>query len=197
MTQLPRVAIFGVGRMGLVHLEHLVTLARNGAIELVAIGDRHPPVLDHARRMLVSLPTLVDSTRSSSTRTFMTPEAMADECHLDACVVASRTEDHAHDTLALASRGVAVLVEKPMAQTVAEAASFDEQLGALGAQRDRVQIAFQRHYDAAARAAMQRQHDEPRQRSCSPSETCDSSNGQDTLRRVRPDQTVTLWQAPP
>ena len=155
--------MFGVGRMGLVHLEHLAKLARNGAIELVAIGDRHPPVLEHARRMLTSLSTRPDSphspatgasaTGTSVTPTFTTPDAMADECQLDACVVASRTEDHARDTLALASRGVAVLVEKPMAQTLAEAAAFTEQLGALGAQRDRVQIAFQRHYDAAARAA--------------------------------------------
>ena len=141
--------MFGVGRMGLVHLEHLATLSLNGAVHLVAIGDRHPPVLEHARRILASL-----SWSAPATLTFATPEAMADECGLDACVVASRTGDHARDTLALALRRVAVLVEKPMAQTVVEAASFVEQLAALGAQRERVQVAFQRHYDEAARAAM-------------------------------------------
>ena len=44
-----------------------------------------------------------------------------------------------------------MLVEKPLAQTMDEASSFVE---ALGEHRDRVQVAFQRHYDAAARLAM-------------------------------------------
>ena len=35
-----RVGIFGVGRMGRVHLEHLVRLHLAGRIELVAMGDR-------------------------------------------------------------------------------------------------------------------------------------------------------------
>jgi myo-inositol 2-dehydrogenase/D-chiro-inositol 1-dehydrogenase len=52
--------------------------------------------------------------------------------------------------LSLVGRDVRVLVEKPLALTVAEAASF---VTALGDRRDAVQIAFQRHYDGAARAA--------------------------------------------
>ena len=35
-----RMGIFGVGRMGRVHLENLLRMAREGTIELVALGDR-------------------------------------------------------------------------------------------------------------------------------------------------------------
>ncbi len=137
--------MFGVGRMGLVHLEHLAQRALDGSVSLVALGDRHRPVLDNALRMLSSL---APSLRPAL---FATPEEMIGACALDGCVVASRTEDHARDTLAFASRGIRVMAEKPMAQTVDEAAALVESLGQW---HDNVQIAFQRHYDPATRAAM-------------------------------------------
>ena len=66
-------------------------------------------------------------------------------------VVASRTEDHARDIVAFARRGIPVLVEKPVTSSIAEAAAI---AGELGAAADRlVQVAFQRHYDEATRAA--------------------------------------------
>jgi len=147
-ARLLRLGIFGVGRMGLVHLEHLARLARARQIDLVAIGDRFSPTLAAAATRLEQWGTPLSS---RATQTFETPEAMAERCALDACVVASRTEDHARDALSFAGRGIRVLVEKPMTQTVAEAASFCEALG--DNRKPLVQIAFQRHYDAATRAA--------------------------------------------
>ena len=133
----------GFGRMGLVHLENLALLARDGRIEFAAIGDRHRPSLESAARLLVQwIPAPVLTCDAS--------DAMAAHGALDGCVVASRTADHARDTLSFAGRGIRVLVEKPMAQTMEEAASF---VAALGDNDALVQIAFQRHYDAAARAA--------------------------------------------
>ena len=146
-NQRPRVGIFGVGRMGRVHLEHLARLAQSDAIDLVAIGDRYQPTLAAATSMLEHWGT---PERAATIRSFPTPEAMAAQAALDACVVASQTQDHARDTLALAGRGIRVLVEKPLAQTVAEASSLCAALD--DTQRALVQIAFQRHYDAAARA---------------------------------------------
>ncbi|MBK7469623.1 MAG: Gfo/Idh/MocA family oxidoreductase [Betaproteobacteria bacterium] len=120
MTNHPlRLGIFGVGRMGLVHLENLARLARDGEIDLVAIGDRFQPTLAEAGARLGQWGT---PRAASEILQFATPEAMADQCALDACVVASRTEDHARDTLCLAGRGIRVLVEKPLAGSVAEAA---------------------------------------------------------------------------
>jgi myo-inositol 2-dehydrogenase/D-chiro-inositol 1-dehydrogenase len=140
--------MFGVGRMGLVHLAHLAQRARSGAIGLVALGDRHPPTLVHARSRLDEWMT---PEAARAVGSFATPEAMADARALDACVVASRTKDHARDTLAFATRGIRVLVEKPLAQSMDEAAALCAALD--GSRGDLVQIAFQRHYDAAARSA--------------------------------------------
>ena len=135
-----RVGIFGVGRMGRVHLEHLVRLHQTGAIELAVIGDRWPPILEAAR---ADVPRGV--------RIAMTPDDMAANDGLDAAVVVSRTSEHARDILAFARRRIPVLVEKPVVRTVAEAAALVRELGADAGRL--VQVAFQRHYDEATHLA--------------------------------------------
>lgn len=144
-----RVGIFGVGRMGRVHLENLLRLSRVGKIELVAMGDRYPPTLIAADGMVIEQGGTILSERLGRCAT---PEQMAVAYQLDAVVVASRTEDHARDSLAFTRQGIAVMVEKPIANSVAEAVEFCQQLGASG---DRlVQVAFHRFYDTATQAAM-------------------------------------------
>ncbi len=142
-----RVGAFGVGRMGRVHVETLVRLAREGRIHFVAIGDRHPPTLAAAADLVAA-----GTQTGGRPDRFADPGDMADRARLDAVIVSSRTEDHARDSLAFARRGCAVLLEKPMAGSLAEAVSFTRALGENGPWL--VQIAFQRHYDAAARAAL-------------------------------------------
>jgi myo-inositol 2-dehydrogenase/D-chiro-inositol 1-dehydrogenase len=134
--------------MGQVHLENLVRLARAGEIRLAAIGDRHGPTLSAA---LDAVREWGGSELATGLRQFPAPEEMAAEAALDAVVVASRTEHHAADSLAFVRRGVAVLVEKPLANSVAEAAAFVRALS--DAERKRVQVAYQRHYDSAGRLA--------------------------------------------
>jgi myo-inositol 2-dehydrogenase/D-chiro-inositol 1-dehydrogenase len=143
-----RLGGFGVGRMGQVHLEHLVALHRAGDIELVAIGDRFPPTLASAARLIDELggPDLASIAR------FDDPDAMASETPLDGVVVASRTEDHARDSLAFVDRGTPVLVEKPLANSIDEAADFCRRLDRSSRL---VQVAFQRHFDAATRTALE------------------------------------------
>lgn len=144
----PRLGVFGVGRMGLVHLENLVRLAHAGQIELVALGDRRPQTLGAA---LAAAGELGGAGFAPELAGYDTPEAMAAEAGLDAAVVATRTEHHAGDTLALARGGVAVLVEKPLANSVLEAVEFSRAASQPGVAP--VQIAFQRYYDAASRLA--------------------------------------------
>ena len=134
-----RVGIFGVGRMGGVHLEHLVRLHEAQRIELRVIGDRWPPFLEAAHAHAPDSAACVTS-----------PEAMV-HAGVDAAVVASRTGDHARDLLAFAGCGIPVFVEKPIVRTVAEAAALDRELGADA--ESLVQVAFQRHYDEATRLA--------------------------------------------
>jgi myo-inositol 2-dehydrogenase/D-chiro-inositol 1-dehydrogenase len=134
--------------MGRVHLEHLVRLHRAGRIDFVAIGDPLPSTLDAARAFLTTLGA-GDLARDYATASMS--DRMAAEARVDAVVVASRTEDHARDIGAFARRGIPVLVEKPLANSIVEAAAI---VGELGAAADRlVQVAFQRHYDAATRVA--------------------------------------------
>jgi myo-inositol 2-dehydrogenase/D-chiro-inositol 1-dehydrogenase len=143
-----RLGAFGVGRMGQVHLEHLIALHQAGAIELVAMGDRFGPTLSSASRLLDELggPDLARIPR------FDDPDSMAAAARLDGVVIASRTEDHARDSLAFVRHGTAVLVEKPLANSIGEAANF---CGALGTRARRlVQVGFQRHFDAAAQTAL-------------------------------------------
>ena len=143
-----RLGAFGVGRMGQVHLEHLAALHQAGEIELVAIGDRFGPTLSSASRLLRAL----GGTDLASIGQFDDPDAMAVAARLDGVVVASRTEDHARDSLAFVRHGTPVLVEKPFANSIEEAADF---CGSLGEGANRlVQVGFQRHFDTAARAAL-------------------------------------------
>src|SRR5436190_5300006 len=133
--------------MGQVHVEHLVGMHARGEIELAAIGDRYGPMLAAAVQLITDLggPDALPQ--------FTTPEEMAAHARLDGVVIASRTEDHVRDSLAFVRHGVAVLVEKPIANSIAEAAEFCDALGE--AHQRRVQVAFQRHYDAAARKALE------------------------------------------
>src|SRR5262245_40813356 len=112
------------------------------------MGDWFAPTLSSASRLLNELggPDLARIAR------FDDPGAMAAATRLDGVIVASRTEDHARDSLAFIHRGTPVLVEKPFANSIAEAADFCGRLGECP--NHLVQVGFQRHFDAAARAAL-------------------------------------------
>jgi len=144
-----RLGVFGVGRMGRVHVENLLRLDRAGHVHFVGIGDRleSSVALTHD---LVS--TLGSPETASRLRLFEDPQHMA-VCGLDAAVIASRTEHHATDVLAFARAGIPVLVEKPLAGSIEEAATLIATLGE--SYRRLVHVAFQRYYDAATQLAAQ------------------------------------------
>ena len=143
-----RLGAFGVGRMGQVHLEHLIALHRSGEIEFVALGDRFEPALSSALRLLNEL----GGRDLSEIERFDDPDRMAAAVRPDGVIVASRTEDHARDSLAFIGHGTPVLVEKPLANSIGEAAGFCAMLGDRA--KHLVQVGFQRHFDAAARTAL-------------------------------------------
>jgi predicted dehydrogenase len=134
--------------MGLVHLECLTQLHAEGCVDLTAIGDRQQTTLAAARERVAAVGAAEMAARLSL---FTSADEMADRAGLDAVVIASRTGDHAHDALAFIRRGVAVLVEKPIAGSIADAAAFAEDAGNHADHL--VQVGFQRHYDEVARAA--------------------------------------------
>jgi myo-inositol 2-dehydrogenase/D-chiro-inositol 1-dehydrogenase len=127
----------------------LVRLHQDDLIELAAIGDRHLPTLS-ANAMLINELGGVSVLRHVAE--FTDADAMADARGVDAVVIASRTADHTRDARGFVRRGIPVLLEKPMAASIAEAAAFCRELGDRGSHL--VQIGFQRHYDDAGRTAL-------------------------------------------
>jgi predicted dehydrogenase len=102
------VGLAGLGSMGRNHLRILSGLTD---IRLAAVAD---PVAE----------TLAEATARTGAQGFAEPLAMIAEAELDAIVIAAPTTAHVPLALAAIERGVAVLVEKPLAATIEEAAQI-------------------------------------------------------------------------
>ena len=101
-----RVGLIGLGAMG---RNHLRLLSAREDVELVAISDPLPEVLEAATRH-----DRRDGLRRARRRCWPTAD-------LDAVVIASPTTTHLALGLAAVGRGIATLIEKPLAATPAEA----------------------------------------------------------------------------
>ena len=134
-----RIAVVGVGRMGRFHVEKVAALARSDAsVALAAVCDRH---IERARAA---------SDAFGGLATAHAREAFA---AADAAIVAVPTAAHAEVVSGALEAGLDVLVEKPIATTLAEA----EQLVALAAARGRVlQVGHLEWFNAAMRSVAAR-----------------------------------------
>lgn len=149
MTDPLRVAVVGVGRIGVFHAQHVQELsAETGACQLVAVADRHG---DTAQRVAAEL----SDTQNHAVQAFSSPEALADAQAADAAVVASRTEYHRRDTQALVDAGLRVLLEKPLGDSLDEARELAAWLSETPTRQQSVMLAFQRRYDEAMLRARQ------------------------------------------
>jgi UDP-N-acetylglucosamine 3-dehydrogenase len=99
-----RIGLAGLGAMG---RNHLRILASRPDVRLVAVADPVPSILAAAASQTGAQP-------------FAEPDAMVAEAELDALVIAAPTTAHVPLAVAAIERGVAVLVEKPLAATVEE-----------------------------------------------------------------------------
>jgi UDP-N-acetylglucosamine 3-dehydrogenase len=104
-----RVGLVGLGAMG---RNHLRLLAGHQDVELVLVAD---PVQDSLAAAVASVPGARGA--ADALATLRHDDALA----LDALVIASPTTTHLPLALAAIERGIAVLVEKPLAATPAEA----------------------------------------------------------------------------
>jgi UDP-N-acetylglucosamine 3-dehydrogenase len=100
-----RIGLAGLGSMG---RNHLRLLGGRPDIRLAAVADPVTAVLANA-------------TDQTNAQGFVEPLAMIDEVDLDAVVIAAPTTAHVPLALAALERGIAVLVEKPLAATIDEA----------------------------------------------------------------------------
>jgi predicted dehydrogenase len=134
-----RIAVIGIGHMGRFHAEKVATLARTDAsVALSAVCDRH---LDRARAA------------GDAHGALATTDAREAFAAADAAIVAVPTAAHAELVARALDAGLDVLVEKPIATTLAEA----EQLVALAGARDRVlQVGHLEWFNAAMRTVASR-----------------------------------------
>lgn len=112
-----RVGLIGLGSMG---RNHLRVLGLAAGTRLVAVAD---PDAD----------ALAAAAASSGAQGFAEPLALIAEAELDAVVIAAPTTTHLPLTLAAIDRRIAVLVEKPLAATPAEADLIVAAAAAAGA----------------------------------------------------------------
>ncbi|MBI3749903.1 MAG: Gfo/Idh/MocA family oxidoreductase [Chloroflexi bacterium] len=100
-----RLGLAGLGSMG---RNHLRILSSRPGIQLVAVAD---PVAEVLATAIAGTPA----------QGFADPLAMIREADLDGVVIAAPTNAHRELALAAIERGIAVLVEKPLAGTVDDA----------------------------------------------------------------------------
>lgn len=131
MTRVP-VGVIGVGALGQHHARHL---AANAEAELVGIFD-----LDFARADAIA--------RAAGTRAFHDLDALL--ARVRAVSVAVPTPAHADVGLHVLERGVAVLMEKPLAATLAEADVLIDAADRRGVQ---LQVGHIERFNRALRAA--------------------------------------------
>jgi myo-inositol 2-dehydrogenase/D-chiro-inositol 1-dehydrogenase len=137
-----KVAIAGVGRMGFVHALHLKELATDGgSCTLAAIADASIERAGNVARELGCEVPVFDSVDA------LTPEIC------DAVVVVTPTDSHRDHASSLISRGLRVLVEKPLTGTLEGDREF-----AAALDRDHpeaLMLAFQRRFDEPLQYAKQ------------------------------------------
>ncbi|HSW23473.1 MAG TPA: Gfo/Idh/MocA family oxidoreductase, partial [Burkholderiaceae bacterium] len=114
MAKLP-IAVIGAGQIGRTHIDRAL---RSASVELVAIADPTPAGADVARDAGVPF--------------FNDHVALLDELKPRAVVVATPNGLHAPITLDALTRGAAVLVEKPIADTLEQAQRICEASLAAG-----------------------------------------------------------------
>jgi len=125
-----RIVVVGAGRMGVIRAEDLVA---DGRVDEVVIANRSAARAEELAARLGGT-----ATRVSTAPWGEWPDA-------DGYAVTTATDTHAELIGALAGRGAPLLVEKPLAMTLAEC-------DALMAVTDNMQVGFQRRFDVGIRA---------------------------------------------
>lgn len=138
MTAAPvRLAVIGLGQMGLAHLDVFSRLAPRA--EITAIADGHRPFAERAASRVPSAAVSYD------------PLDCVHHADIDAAVVATADDTHCDIVAACLARGIHVLCEKPLTTSAAKSAQLVEAEAAHG--RRLVQVGYMRRYDDDYRAA--------------------------------------------
>ena len=142
-----KLAVVGVGRIGVFHARHVQELGEAaGTCELVAVADRYGNTADNVARRL-------GKNQASEIRAFKRTRSLVDAGLIDAAVVASRTEDHEADARTLIDAGCRIMLEKPLTGSVESAAEFVRYLSRDNTKKQALMQAFMRRFDEPLRHA--------------------------------------------
>lgn len=133
-----RMGVVGVGAMGAQHAENIARGVPEAT--LVAVFDAQPAAAERVARAL-------DCDHTTSLDDLLRRD------DLDAVVIVSPPRFHAEHAVAALAAGKHVLLEKPMALTLADA---DRIIAAAADAKRRLQVGFMRRYDPAYVAAKRR-----------------------------------------
>ena len=136
-----RVAVAGLGRMGIIHALHISEIAREtGKCTLAALCDALP---DRARKVATDL--------GCDVPIYSSIEELGDARVADATVIVTPTDQHRASAGALIARGHRVLVEKPLTESLASDLAFAAELDK--SHPHAVMLGFQRRFDAGLQYA--------------------------------------------
>jgi predicted dehydrogenase len=131
-----RIAVVGVGRMGLTHAENLARRVRGARLVAVTTSDEQRAAEARARcgdvAVYPSLDALLDADGLDAKR-------------LDAAVISSSTSAHPGNVVQCAEAGLHILCEKPLALTLDDC---DRAIAAAGREGVKVMIGHVRQFDA-------------------------------------------------
>jgi myo-inositol 2-dehydrogenase / D-chiro-inositol 1-dehydrogenase len=132
MTEAPiRLALIGLGNMGMAHLKVFSSLATRA--QIVALADSHPPFADRA------------TLRAPPAAVFYDPLDCLNNADIDAAVIATADDTHHEIVDACIARGIYVLCEKPLTTSAEQSLQLVEAECAKG--RRVVQVGYMRRYD--------------------------------------------------
>jgi len=138
-----RMAVVGVGRIGMYHALHAQELADSrGDCQLVAVVDGFAGAAQRVRDRL-------QPAQTHEIATFDDIDALVHCGACDVAVIASRTADHHRDARTLVDAGMRVLLEKPLTHSLESATAFAAYLNGDPVRQRAVMLAFMRRFDPA------------------------------------------------
>jgi len=129
-----KVGIFGVGRIGRVHAQILLSQGQ----EIVCIGDDSLACCQEALKVI--------GLDEKTVKVFGSAEEMASSGLPELVVVASHTKDHSRHGLPFVKANIPLYMEKPLTADLSEAFDFT---ASIGDSRQLMQIGLQRRFDKA------------------------------------------------
>lgn len=140
MTNRKKLAVVGVGRIGPHHARHLQELSREREnCELTALVEPN-------RASVEAIHADLQSRQQGRLELYSSVEEMLAAQTIDGAIVASSTDSHLAASRPLVESGIRILVEKPLAESLASTRDFAGYLEADPVRQDQVMVGYMRRF---------------------------------------------------